>query len=695
MAMLLVYVVYRVVVYLFNYHDYSDLTFLNIVIFGNIIRWGLAPVSQFFYRPFKARFLLILRSSWLFLFALIYLSLIIHDSALVKSDYNFSVPESKEKIDSLKSEASELRAKLGKETDRKSRIKIINEVNDISMRIGTIEYNIENWNKGKMDSIRNFASVSYFPFIKDIWNRTIFSILTFLFMLPFAFYLSFYKQEEVNENIIDGIVSFVFLRFIAFNFKEKVAPSPTYNSNIIIGPDRNAYLTENNLNYHTQIIGGSGAGKTNLLKVLIEDRVAKGHSVIFFDLKADIELMDWLTGLSTHYNRREDLVVVNMSDPSQSHAYNPIFKGSETEISSQLMNSFTWSEPFYKNVSEGALLVTLKAYCFMRDNYRFGFHLGDLYSFFTNTEYRMEFLSDVANANYPSSNWNDLKKINEDLSTNKVDNYQSLIIQFTKIMNSTAADIVTDRFYTEGSFDFQGAIESGAISYLFMNSLKLKETATVMGRIMLQDLMKTVGSIYDDREASKHPTTLIIDEFASFAMPDFGEFIEKARGAGIGIVIAYQSRKSLDHIGQSLSIKINENTATKIVFHTQDSDDVEWFSSLIGTKKVIAETHQEEDRLLGSAKTGMKSVREVEEFIIHPNKIKNLKKGQALLYCSKVDQHFGIINIMKAKEYSEKYEMKVHYTEDQNVNQKEEVNDSAPSVTHEDDHLKNTYSDLI
>ena len=179
-----------------------------------------------------------------------------------------------------------------------------------------------------------------------------------------------------------------------------------------------------------------------------------------------------------------------------------------------------------------------------------------------------------------------------------------------------------------------------------------------MGKLMLQDLMKAVGNIYDDRNAIKHPTTLIIDEFASFATPDFGEFIEKARGAGISIVIAYQSRKSLDHIEDNLAIKVNENTANKIVFQVQDSEDVEWFWSLLGTKKTTKETYQAEDGIFGDTKTGMKSVREVEEYVIHPNQIKNLKLGQALLYCSKVDRHHAIMNIKKANPFIGRYERK-------------------------------------
>lgn len=38
---------------------------------------------------------------------------------------------------------------------------------------------------------------------------------------------------------------------------------------------RSAYLTERNLACHVQIVGDSGSGKTNLLKLAIEDRVAK------------------------------------------------------------------------------------------------------------------------------------------------------------------------------------------------------------------------------------------------------------------------------------------------------------------------------------------------------------------------------------------------------------------------------------
>lgn len=54
--------------------------------------------------------------------------------------------------------------------------------------------------------------------------------------------------------------------------------------------------------------------------------------------------------------------------------------------------------------------------------------------------------------------------------------------------------------------------------------------------------------------------------------------------------------------------------------------------------------------------------------MIHPNQIKNLKLGQASLYCSKVDRHYAIMNIKKANEFEGRYERKFH-----NINQNKNV----------------------
>jgi hypothetical protein len=523
---------------------------------------------------------------------------------------------------------------------------------------------------------RSFTQRIFFSGSSERQKRWLFWVLLLVvFSVALSYPLEMFMEEENKKNNkllslgkgLDYLLSFLPLT-LGFPFRRlmtlmgldiEVKGDPNkrqrFGEVMRLGPGKSSYLTEKNLNYHVQVVGGSGAGKTNLLKLMIEDRIARGHGVIFFDFKADIELLDWMAGVCEAAGKSSELSIISMSDPKVSHSYNPLRNGNETEITSQLMNSLHWSESFYRDVAESGLMIIIKALCFRRDQLEKSFNIGDLYSFLTDASYRMDIVAQVHEYQYPERYRLDLRRVCEELSTNKKDNYQGLINQLSKVMNSSAGEILCADDQTAPEFSFKKAMSEGGISYLFMNSLRLKETASVVGKMMLQDLMKTVGQIYDERGYQKRPITLVIDEFASFATPDFGEFIEKARGAGIGIVVAYQSLQSLKSIGGDLMIKLNENTASKVVFQVQDSEDAQWFAGLLGTKKVEKETLQKEEGLFFDRETGMKSVREVEEYRVHPNVLKGLRLGEALLICSKVDAHFGVVRIYKANEYCGEY----------------------------------------
>jgi len=425
------------------------------------------------------------------------------------------------------------------------------------------------------------------------------------------------------------------------------------SNDIIIGEGRIARLTEHNLAYHVQVVGGSGAGKTNLLKLIIEDRVRKGRGVVFFDFKADFDVLRWLSGVCLGSGRK--LAVVSLSDLEISSGYNPLAVGDATELCSQLMNSLRWSEPFYRDNAEKVLQAILGAFCHIRDHSGELFHLGHIVHFLQDSNYRNAIVSKLYESNFVHS-----KRV-EDIALEISDQRQKdrlsgLINQLEKIIYSSAGPVVTSMCQNDGEIDLLSALNGEYVLYLYMNSLKLKETASVVGKMMLQDLMKVVGSLYGANSRLAVQSTVVIDEFASFATPDFIHLLDKARGAGISIVLAHQSRSDLKEVTPNFAERIEENTASKVIFQVQSGEDAEFFSSMIGTYTKHAETEQVSDGLLfGDSPTGMKSRREVEAFEIHPNEFKRLGVGEAVLICRKIDPHHGKIKIIKANDYGEDY----------------------------------------
>lgn len=413
--------------------------------------------------------------------------------------------------------------------------------------------------------------------------------------------------------------------------------------------DGDGFLTDRNLSLHTQVIGGSGVGKTNFLKNFIADRVSRGRGVIFLDFKADFEVLEWMKSLMNECGR-EDFKCLMLSRPDSSIPYNPIRNGSPTEITSQLMNSFSWSEEFYKNYSENVLLMAFNILCYLRDEEDLDFHLGHLHKLLSSPSYRNFLLRRSQKYEYID----EVSSTFSNLDARKgMENISGLLIQLKKIIFSSAGKILTSNLEDYKSLDLRESIENGDVVYIFMNSMSLKDVASTAGKMILQDLMKEVGKIYDNEESIRNNVSIVIDEFASFATPDFVGFIDKVRGANIELMISHQSMGDLREISENFGTRIFENTASKVIFNTQSSEDAEYFAGALGTFETVEDTDQIKKGIIFSdgTETGLGSRRVVEKFKIHPNVFKELIQGEAVVMGSKVDVHFGKTSIFKAFEF--------------------------------------------
>lgn len=131
--------------------------------------------------------------------------------------------------------------------------------------------------------------------------------------------------------------------------------------------------------------------------------------------------------------------------------------------------------------------------------------------------------------------------------------------------------------------------------------------------------------------------------------------MDRARGAGCGIVIAHQSRADLTAVSPEFQKRIEANANTKIIGSMEDPQDREYYAKILGTKTTHKETIQVQEDWFGSHATGMKSIREVEEFIVHPNHIASLERGEVFTLSRTVDQHHGFVRVPLAPEAPDKH----------------------------------------
>ncbi|MCC6278944.1 MAG: TraM recognition domain-containing protein [Ignavibacteriales bacterium] len=412
-------------------------------------------------------------------------------------------------------------------------------------------------------------------------------------------------------------------------------------------------LTEKNLSYHVEMIAPTGSGKTNTLKNLIAHRISQGHGVIFLDFKAEFDVVSWMYRAAIASKREKEFRLISLSNRELSVPYNPVRSGSASEIHSQIMNSMTWSEEYYRKVSSVALLTLLRGLTEYRDVTGESFHIRHIYELLETKGMLRSFALRLASKSCPAAE--DVSLMAEKLDRpSEREKLMGLIANLHMLVHSAAGDLIGSDV-THGAYDFKEAIDESRITYVLMNSLKLKESASVFGKMILQDLMAFVGERYSTLQSSvvHRPVTLIIDEFASFAIPEFIEFMDRARGAGIGIVIAHQARADLRQISPEFQERIEANSNTTLVSGLKSSQDAEYFAGMLGTKTVTKETVQIEEGFFGEKSTGMKSVREVEEYVIHPNRLKDLSQGELFAISRTVDSRWGLVRVARAPEFKD------------------------------------------
>lgn len=394
-------------------------------------------------------------------------------------------------------------------------------------------------------------------------------------------------------------------------------------------PNKRILLTDEQLNHHVHIVGASGFGKSVLLSHIIKGRIHSGCGVLFVDLKADFETIRQVVSTTKNAGRENDLRIFSCGNPEISHPYNVVGSGTANQLKDRIMGALNWSEEFYKNEASSFLLKILRGLTFLRGSKGKPFDLGTILTCIADQNQIARIVDELPITELQLRE--ELEGLHRHLA--KPENLKALQGLKSQLESLLLSDFGHLLRAHEGAIDLFEAIRQQKIVYLLLDSRTYGESSRALGKLVLQDL-KAASARVDNEipRQDRRPFTVIVDEFADMATEDFVGFLDRARSSKIGVVLAHQEIADLSRVNPEFARRLMNSTSTLFAFLQKLPDSSELIAGVAGTRKTREVTEQAEtDWLFGERKTGMKSIKEVDEFVIHPNVIRSLNVGECVM----------------------------------------------------------------
>lgn len=347
------------------------------------------------------------------------------------------------------------------------------------------------------------------------------------------------------------------------------------------------WAEEQLLNQHLLLIGAPGSGKSEAIKKIIAEVLAKTQRDVFVvDGKGEEDFATSVQQLFREH-RGKDIPLFTMGTAHHGHAYNG-FVGSDEAIKQRLTAMFNIEQQsgdgeFYANVNRALLhLICLSPEGAPRSLSELDERLSLSWLKYC---YRMNPRKVRAIARYEP--WFDGLRVRAD----------SLIWDFAEYLSPEGFSLDN----TSGAVFSLRTAAMGDTSRRFLNFL-------------IEDFKDWVG------KRQQRPGLLVIDEFGQFENQSIIALIELARSANLGILLATQDLSAVRerHVRERLLSSIQ----TKILMKT---DTPEIIGELAGTYTTSHLTYQTDEVDL----TGLGSLRLEEERKVNLNAVRRFPAGRA------------------------------------------------------------------
>jgi conjugal transfer pilus assembly protein TraD len=380
-------------------------------------------------------------------------------------------------------------------------------------------------------------------------------------------------------------------------------------------PGRPVFLTDRQLSAHALILGASGAGKSTTLLRILTDSIRRGLPVVAIDLKGSPGFVRALGDAAAAAGREFALWT-----PDGPAHWNPLAHGNATELKDKLIATERFTEPHYQRAAERYVQTVLQVLL------ERGSGAPPTLAEVVGLMDPRRLAAGLRAAPRPLA-----RRVQDYVATLSPDQLSAIRGLGTRL--AIISESHTGAYLGPGGgrpVDLRAALAGDQVVAFSLNSSTYGKLAAQLGTLVIQDLVAAVGHRL---QTPSGPRALIaIDEFSALGSDNTIALLARGREAGASVLLATQELADLDRAARGLRDQVLGNTAVKIAHRQDVPASAQAIAQMAGTETVWDHTHRIARRpLLGAHDTGAGTRRQVERFVIHPNVIKTLPTGEAVL----------------------------------------------------------------
>jgi conjugal transfer pilus assembly protein TraD len=372
-------------------------------------------------------------------------------------------------------------------------------------------------------------------------------------------------------------------------------------------------LSESQLSAHGLILGASGAGKTTTLLRILTEHILRGGPVVAIDMKGSPAFARELQAASAAAGRP-----FRLWTPDGPDHWNPLQHGNATELKDKLISTERFTEPHYQRAAERYAQTVLQV---LHD-----IHPG-----------RAPTLPEVVDLMDPAR----LSGVLRRLPRERVARIHDYVASMTHDQLSAVHGLGTRLAIISEShtgpylapaagraIDLRRALNGDDVVVFSLNASIYGKLSAQLGTLAIQDLIAASGH----RLVAPGRQALIgIDEFSALGADNLIALLARGRESGDSVLLATQELADLDRAGGGFRDQVLGVTAIKIIHRQEVHSSARTIADMIGLRKVWEPTYQIGRGPLGAYSTSRGTRREVERHVVHPDVIKSLRTGEAVV----------------------------------------------------------------